>query len=150
MDGNGRWAKQRNLPRTKGHEAGEESLFDVIEGAIEIGVKYLSAYAFSTENWRRSPDEVSWLMGFNRDVIHRRRDQLNDLGVRVRWAAPAMALSMPVVVAARVVADTAADPTSHNLWPFEIALAMLVGFPCAIVGAMVGTWLAFRALRRGA
>lgn len=71
-------------------------------------------------------------------------------GVRVRWAAPAMALSMPVVVAARVVADTAADPTSHNLWPFEIALAMLVGFPCAIVGAMVGTWLAFRALRRGA
>ena len=68
--------------------------------------------------------------------------------VRVRWAAPAMALSMPVVVAARVVADTAADPTSHNLWPFEIALAMLVGFPCAIVGAMVGTWLAFRALRR--
>ena len=86
MDGNGRWAKQRNLPRTKGHEAGEESLFDVIEGAIEIGVKYLSAYAFSTENWRRSPSEVSWLMGFNRDVIHRRRDQLNDLGVRVRWA----------------------------------------------------------------
>ncbi len=71
-------------------------------------------------------------------------------GVRVRWAAPAMALSMPVVVAARVVADTAADPTAHTLWPFEIALALLVGFPCAIVGAMVGTWLAFRALRRGA
>lgn len=86
MDGNGRWAKARNLPRTKGHERGEESLFDVIEGAIEIGVRYLSAYAFSTENWRRSPAEVSWLMGFNRDVIHRRRDQLNDLGVNVRWA----------------------------------------------------------------
>ncbi|WP_028709396.1 isoprenyl transferase [Propionicicella superfundia] len=86
MDGNGRWAKARNLPRTKGHEAGETSLFDVIEGAIEIGVKYLSAYAFSTENWRRSPAEVTWLMGFNRDVIHRRRDQLDDLGVRVRWA----------------------------------------------------------------
>lgn len=86
MDGNGRWAKARNLPRTKGHEQGENSLFDVIEGAIEIGVKYLSAYAFSTENWRRSPAEVSWLMGFNRDVIHRRRDQLTELGVRVRWA----------------------------------------------------------------
>lgn len=86
MDGNGRWAKERGLPRTKGHEAGEASLFDVIEGAIEIGVRYLSAYAFSTENWRRSPDEVRFLMGFNRDVIHRRRDQLHARGVRVRWA----------------------------------------------------------------
>ena len=86
MDGNGRWAKERNLPRTEGHTGGEGALFDVIEGAIEIGVKYLSAYAFSTENWRRSPEEVRWLMGFNRDVIHRRRDQLDEMGVRVRWA----------------------------------------------------------------
>jgi undecaprenyl diphosphate synthase len=86
MDGNGRWAKARNLPRTQGHAAGEASLFDVIEGAIEVGVKYLSAYAFSTENWRRSPDEVRWLMGFNRDVIHRRRDELDAMGVRIRWA----------------------------------------------------------------
>ncbi|MGH3738580.1 MAG: polyprenyl diphosphate synthase, partial [Micromonosporaceae bacterium] len=86
MDGNGRWAKQRGLKRTEGHAMGEAALFDVIEGAIELGIKNLSAYAFSTENWKRSPDEVRWLMGFNRDVIHRRRDQLNDLGVRVRWA----------------------------------------------------------------
>ncbi|MQA98509.1 MAG: isoprenyl transferase, partial [Streptosporangiales bacterium] len=86
MDGNGRWAKQRGLPRTEGHKAGEHSLFDVIEGAIELGVPYLSAYAFSTENWRRSPEEVRFLMGFNRDVIRRRRDQLNAMGVRVRWA----------------------------------------------------------------
>ncbi|XVQ88480.1 isoprenyl transferase [Microbispora siamensis] len=86
MDGNGRWAKARGLPRTEGHKMGEASLFDVIEGAIEIGIPYLSAYAFSTENWRRSPDEVRFLMGFNRDVIRRRRDQLNAMGVRVRWA----------------------------------------------------------------
>ncbi|NYI69946.1 undecaprenyl diphosphate synthase [Naumannella cuiyingiana] len=86
MDGNGRWAKQRGLPRTDGHAAGEAALFDVIAGAIEVGVKYLSAYAFSTENWRRSPDEVRWLMGFNRDVIHRRRDELDAMGVRIRWA----------------------------------------------------------------
>jgi undecaprenyl diphosphate synthase len=86
MDGNGRWAKARGLPRTEGHARGEDSLFDVIEGAIEVGVKYVSAYAFSTENWSRSPDEVRWLMGFNRDVIRRRRDQLDSLGVRVRWA----------------------------------------------------------------
>ncbi|UBU15781.1 isoprenyl transferase [Nonomuraea gerenzanensis] len=86
MDGNGRWAKARGLPRTEGHKAGESSLFDVIEGAIELGIPYLSAYAFSTENWKRSPDEVRFLMGFNRDVIRRRRDELNAMGVRVRWA----------------------------------------------------------------
>jgi undecaprenyl diphosphate synthase len=86
MDGNGRWAKARGLPRTEGHKAGEASLFDVIEGALEMGVPYLSAYAFSTENWKRSPDEVRFLMGFNRDVIRRRRDELHAMGVRVRWS----------------------------------------------------------------
>ena len=86
MDGNGRWAKQRGLPRTKGHEAGEAALFDVVEGAIEVGVKHISAFAFSTENWKRSPDEVRFLMGFNRDVIRRRRDEMHAMGVRVRWA----------------------------------------------------------------
>jgi undecaprenyl diphosphate synthase len=86
MDGNGRWAAQRGLPRTAGHSAGEAALFDVVEGAIELGVRWVSAYAFSTENWRRSPDEVRFLMGFNRDVIRRRRDDMHALGVRVRWA----------------------------------------------------------------
>jgi undecaprenyl diphosphate synthase len=86
MDGNGRWAKARGLPRTEGHSRGEAVLLDLVEGGIEVGVKWLSAYAFSTENWRRSPDEVRWLMGFNRDVIRRRRDYMHELGVRVRWA----------------------------------------------------------------
>lgn len=86
MDGNGRWARQRGLPRTKGHEAGEAALLDVIHGAVEMGIGCLSAYAFSTENWKRSPEEVRFLMGFNREVIHRRRDELDALGVRVRWA----------------------------------------------------------------
>ncbi|HEY0258508.1 MAG TPA: isoprenyl transferase [Lacisediminihabitans sp.] len=86
MDGNGRWANGKGLTRIEGHRAGEASLLDVVAGAIQIGVKHLSVYAFSTENWKRSPDEVRFLMGFNRDVLHRRRDQLNDWGVRVRWA----------------------------------------------------------------
>ncbi|NED99946.1 isoprenyl transferase [Phytoactinopolyspora halotolerans] len=86
MDGNGRWANSRGLPRTKGHEAGESSLLDVIHGAIEMGIGCLSAYAFSTENWRRSTDEVRFLMGFNREVIRRRRDELDAMGVRIRWA----------------------------------------------------------------
>jgi undecaprenyl diphosphate synthase len=86
MDGNGRWANGRGLTRIEGHRAGEAALLDVVAGAIQVGVKHLSVYAFSTENWKRSPEEVRFLMGFNRDVLHRRRDQLNDWGVRVRWA----------------------------------------------------------------
>jgi undecaprenyl diphosphate synthase len=85
MDGNGRWARDRGLPRTAGHEAGEKALFDVVEGAIEYGVKELSAYAFSTENWKRSPEEVRFLMNFNRDVLRRRRDQMNEMGVKIQW-----------------------------------------------------------------
>lgn len=86
MDGNGRWAKERGLPRTEGHTRGEASLLDVVAGAIEVGVEHISAYAFSTENWKRSPEEVRFLMGFNRDVIRRRRDEMHSWGVRVRWA----------------------------------------------------------------
>ena len=85
MDGNGRWAQAKKLPRTAGHEAGEAALMDVVHGALELGIPWLSAYAFSTENWKRSPEEVKFLMGFNRDVIRRRRDELNELGVRVHW-----------------------------------------------------------------
>ena len=97
MDGNGRWAAQRGLPRTAGHEAGEAALFDVVEGAIEMGVRYLTAYAFSTENWKRSPEEVRFLMGFNRNVLRRRRDQMNELGVRLRWAGRRQRLWRSVV-----------------------------------------------------
>ena len=86
MDGNGRWAQERGLPRTKGHEAGEAALYDMVEGALELGIPYLSAYAFSTENWKRSPEEVRFLMNFNREVIRRRRDEMNARGVRIRWA----------------------------------------------------------------
>lgn len=85
MDGNGRWANARGLPRTEGHRVGEETLMDVIAGAIEVGVKEISAYAFSTENWKRSPAEVRFIMGFSRQVLRNQRDDLNDWGVRVRW-----------------------------------------------------------------
>lgn len=86
MDGNGRWANQRGLPRTEGHRAGEEALLDVVAGAVQAGVQHLSVYAFSTENWKRSVEEVRFLMGFNREVLRRQRDQLNYWGVRVRWS----------------------------------------------------------------
>ena len=86
MDGNGRWAKERGLPRTAGHEAGELALLDAVYGALEIGVKYLTVYAFSTENWKRSPQEVKFLMNFNREVIHRRVEEMNQFGIKVRWS----------------------------------------------------------------
>lgn len=86
MDGNGRWANERGLPRTEGHAAGEAALLDVVAGAIDLGVSHVSAYAFSTENWKRSPEEVRFLMGFSRDVLRRQRDTLDSWGVRVRWA----------------------------------------------------------------
>ena len=97
MDGNGRWAKDRGLPRNAGHAQGEFALFDVVEGAIELGVKALSVYAFSTENWARPADEVRFLMGFNRDVVRRRRDEMHELGVRVRWSGRAPRLWTSVV-----------------------------------------------------
>lgn len=86
MDGNGRWANARGLTRTEGHKAGEAALLEVVAGAIEAGVTHITAYAFSTENWKRSPEEVRFLMGYNKDVLRRRRDLLDNWNVRVRWA----------------------------------------------------------------
>jgi undecaprenyl diphosphate synthase len=85
MDGNGRWARKRGLPRTDGHAAGEEALFDTVEGALDLGIKWLTVYAFSTENWRRPADEVRFLMQFNESILLRRRDELNERGVRIRF-----------------------------------------------------------------
>lgn len=85
MDGNGRWAQRRGLKRTEGHAAGEEALFDTVEGALDLGVKWLTVYAFSTENWRRPKDEVRFLMGFNESLLVRRRDELHERDVRMRF-----------------------------------------------------------------
>jgi undecaprenyl diphosphate synthase len=85
MDGNGRWAEARGLPRTEGHTRGEDAMFEAIEGALELGVKWLTVYAFSTENWRRPPDEVRFLVNFNEDILIRRRVELDERGVRIRF-----------------------------------------------------------------
>jgi undecaprenyl diphosphate synthase len=86
MDGNGRWARSRNLARTDGHAAGEEAMLEAIDGALELGVGWLSMYAFSTENWRRPADEVRFLMRFNEGILERHRDDLHKQGVRIRFA----------------------------------------------------------------
>ena len=86
LDGNGRWAQARGMPRTAGHLAGEAALFDTVEGALQIGIGWLTAFTFSTENWRRADDEVEFLMWFNEDLLLRRRDDLHRDGVRMRFA----------------------------------------------------------------
>jgi undecaprenyl diphosphate synthase len=110
MDGNGRWANARGLTRIEGHKAGEAALLDVVAGALQLGIKHLSVYAFSTENWKRSPDEVRFLMGYNRDVLHRRRDQLNAWGVKIRWAGRRPRLWRSVIDELQV----AERMTAHN------------------------------------
>jgi undecaprenyl diphosphate synthase len=110
MDGNGRWAEQRGLARSKGHEAGERALFDVVEGALEAGVRYVSAYAFSTENWTRPEEEVDFLMGFNRKLLRQRRDDMNERNVRIRRVGRRD--GVPDDVLAEF--DAAEDATRHN------------------------------------
>jgi len=85
MDGNGRWAVDKGLDRTAGHAAGEHSLSKTIDWAIKNNIKWLTVYAFSTENWLRSNEEVEYLMFFNRDILIRRRDEFNQKGVRFRF-----------------------------------------------------------------
>ncbi len=85
MDGNGRWAKQRGLPRTEGHAAGERAMWDTVQGAVELGLEWLTMFAFSTENWNRPVSEVRYLMGFNRGLLRRRRDELHRMNVRIRF-----------------------------------------------------------------
>jgi undecaprenyl diphosphate synthase len=94
MDGNGRWAKRRGLKRTEGHAAGEDALFDTVDGAIDVGLGWFTVYAFSTENWRRPADEVRYLMGFNERILLGHRDELAERNVRIRvlgrrdWRVP--------------------------------------------------------------
>ena len=104
MDGNGRWANARGLTRVEGHRAGEAALMDVIEGAIQAGVKFLTVFAFSTENWKRSPDEVKFLMNYNREVLRRRRDELDGWNVRIKWAGRRPKL-WPTVIDELLVAE---------------------------------------------
>jgi undecaprenyl diphosphate synthase len=116
MDGNGRWAKERGLPRTEGHKLGEQVVLDVVKGCLEVGVRNLSLYAFSTENWKRSPDEVRFLMGFNRDVIDRRTDELHELGVRIRWAGREPRLWKSVVRKLQAAEERTRDNDAMTLY----------------------------------
>ncbi|MBP5615467.1 MAG: di-trans,poly-cis-decaprenylcistransferase, partial [Alphaproteobacteria bacterium] len=83
MDGNGRWALSRGLPRTAGHNKGAEKVIEISKAAKEMGIKFLTIYAFSTENWKRSKDEVDTLMNLLRDYLSKDFKKLSDEGVRI-------------------------------------------------------------------
>lgn len=121
MDGNGRWAQERGMKRTEGHKRGEAVLLEVVDACLALGIPYLSAYAFSTENWRRSPDEVRFLMGFNRDVLRRQRQWLHDRGVRVVWAGRRPRLWRSVIKEL----ETAEELTKNNT---RMTLVMCVNY----------------------
>ncbi len=83
MDGNGRWAKKRNLPRSAGHKKGAETLQEIVKGASEMGIKYMTVYAFSTENWKRDKSEVDYLMDLLRHYLKSEFDEINKQGGRI-------------------------------------------------------------------
>jgi undecaprenyl diphosphate synthase len=122
MDGNGRWANARGLPRAAGHAKGEPALFDVIEGALEMGVEWLTAFVFSTENWSRHSDEVEFLMQFNIDLLKRRRDEMNDFGVRIHFMGDRDDTRVPDELRAEINAAenlTAANTRMHLVFAFN-------------------------------
>ena len=115
MDGNGRWAEARGLPRTQGHEAGERALFDVVEGALDAGIEYLSVYAFSTENWARPDDEVGFLLNFNRELLRKRREDLRERGVRIRRIGQREGVPGPVLEEFDAAEELTSGGTRMNL-----------------------------------
>lgn len=115
MDGNGRWARARDLPRTAGHAQGEPALFDVVHGALDLGLQWLTVYTFSTENWSRPDDEVAFLMQFNVDLLTRRRDELHDLGVKVVFIGEQDDPRVPEAVRERMASAEALTKDNTNL-----------------------------------
>jgi undecaprenyl diphosphate synthase len=132
MDGNGRWAQRQGLARTEGHGAGEVALVDTVYGALALGVKVLTVYAFSTENWRRPVDEVRYLMNFNQGLLIRRQHELHADGVRIvfsgrrDWRVPKRVLKNM---------DEAAELTAKNK-KFTLNIAFNYGGRAEIVDAV--------------
>jgi len=122
MDGNGRWANARGFERTVGHAAGEQSIFDTIDDCLELGVEWLTVYAFSTENWNRSAEEVDFLMAFNESLLVRHRDSVAEKGVRLHFVGLADDPRVPERVTLRMAESerhTAANSTMHVVFAFN-------------------------------
>ena len=131
MDGNGRWAQQHHLPRLSGHEAGRKSVKQVVQAAIDHGVKYLTLYAFSVENWQRPREEVQGLMGLLRGVIREELSEMGKEGIRLRTIGRRQDLPEAV----REELEAAIEKTKNNT-RLDLILALSYGSRVEITEAV--------------
>jgi undecaprenyl diphosphate synthase len=120
MDGNGRWAETRGLPRSAGHRRGAEALRDAVSAAIELGISYLTVYAFSAENWKRPADEVDGLMGLLRRYLRAEIAELHESGVRLRFIGERDRLPADVV---RLIEEAEARTADNGRLALVVALS---------------------------
>ena len=111
MDGNGRWAQEKGLPRVSGHKAGTDNLREVIEACAEFGIQYLTIYAFSTENWKRPQEEVQGLMRIFTTMLDRELNNLHENGVQLRHFGCLDRRKIP-----RPAPDPSSDRGRHPIW----------------------------------
>ena len=119
LDGNGRWAKQRHMPRNYGHKVGADNLEQVIEDAWDLGIKYLTVYAFSTENWKRSVEEVTGLMTIHRDFLRRSIEKSMKNNMRVSIIGKRDRLDKDIIAAIEELEETTKNNTGLH---FIVAL----------------------------
>lgn len=131
MDGNGRWASKRGLPRSMGHRKGAETVKEITRAAGDLGVKYLTLYAFSTENWQRSPEEVNTLMGLLRQYLKSDLQEIQKNGVRIRFIGERQMLDADIVAS---MAKLEADTTGNE--KMTLCIALSYGSRQEIVGAV--------------
>ncbi len=134
MDGNGRWATKRGLPRSMGHKKGAEVVKEIVRAAGEVGVKFLTLYAFSTENWQRSKDEVDTLMGLLRQYLKSDLQELQENNVRIKFIGESEMLDADIVSAMRKLEiDTAQNDA------LTLCIALSYGSRQEIVNAVKKT-----------
>lgn len=131
MDGNGRWAKRRGLPRSAGHRAGASAIKKLVEDCDEIGLKYLTAYAFSTENWKRPEKEIDNIMGLMREFLAYTEEQLRNSNVRVKFIGLRSRLADDVLESMENTEKRTADKTG-----LTFVIAIDYGSRCEITEAV--------------
>ena len=131
MDGNGRWAKKRNLPRSAGHKKGAETLQEIVKGASEMGIKYMTVYAFSTENWKRDKEEVDYLMNLLRQYLKNELEEINKQGGRILFIGEKDMLDSDIVAQM----DNIESKTANND-KFTFIVALSYGSRAEILSAV--------------
>ena len=120
MDGNGRWAKKRNLPRSAGHKKGAETLQEIVKGASEMGIKYMTVYAFSTENWKRDKGEVDYLMDLLRQYLKNELEEINKQGGKILFIGERDMLDKDIIEQMKNVEKKTAN---NDKFTFIVALS---------------------------